>query len=46
MEGNLNDIENITREATREAVDEAMLEQHIVLGELRTQLRELGSRMV
>lgn len=34
IKGNLNDIENIIHEATREAVDEAMLEQHIVLGEL------------
>lgn len=45
MEGNLNDIENVIHEATQEAVDEAMSEQHIVLGELQTQLRELGPRL-
>lgn len=43
MEDNLNDIESIVREATWEAVNEAMSKQHILLGELWTQLCELGS---
>ncbi len=37
-EGGLNDIENIVWDTAQDVVDEAMSEQQIVLGELRTQL--------
>jgi len=44
-EGDLNDIENTVWDIARDAVDKAMLEQQIVLGELRTELQELGTRI-
>jgi hypothetical protein len=43
-EGDLGDIGDTVREVTREAIDEAMTEQQIVLGVLRVQLQELGAR--
>lgn len=39
--GDLYDISDIVREVTREALQEAMMEQHNVLGALRAQLEEL-----
>ena len=44
-EGDLTDMENTIRDATRVVVNEVMSEQQIVLGELHTQLHELGSRI-
>lgn len=36
IEGDLNDIENTVWDTTQDAVDKAMSDQQIVLGELRT----------
>lgn len=40
-EGDLYDIGNTVRKVTREALQEAMTEQHNVLGALRVKLQEL-----
>lgn len=42
--GDLDDIGDTVHEVTWEAMDEAMLEQQIVLGVLRTQIQELGTQ--
>lgn len=42
IEGDLNDIGDTIRDAAQDAINEAMSEQQIVLGELCMQLQKLG----
>ncbi len=42
-EGDLGDIGDTVRKVTREVIDEAMLEQQIVLGALCARIQEFGT---